>query len=170
MTSEQNIFFEEFYREHFLKFVGYAYRFLGNWEDAETATQEAFLVCTKKFDQFYGCGEKRAAWMKSVIHKMAANMNRTRQLREKIVVPLETLNQPPDTYDSHEDEDVEALLDHCAEILKPEEYALFLEVIWEGKPYPQVAREWNITEAACRKRVQRSLGKLTEKWDKGDFQ
>lgn len=166
MTHEQNVFFEQFYRKHFSQLVAYAYRFLQNWDDAKVATQEAFLVGMKKFDQFHNSGEKQLAWMKSVIRKTASNMNHTRRLREEIVVPMETLLSPPSTYDNHEDEDVDALLDHCAEILKPEEYSLFIEVIWKMKPYPQVSQEFGISEWACRKRIHRILEKLNKNWDK----
>lgn len=93
-------------------------------------------------------------------------MNRTRKLREKIVVPLETLTTTPGAYDSHESEDVEALLDHCAEILKPKEYDLFIKIIWKREPYSQVSKELGITEWACRKRVQRILKKLNEGWNR----
>lgn len=165
MTREQSIFFEEFYQEHFNKLVGYAYRFLHNWEDAKVATQEAFLVGVEKIDTFEG-SESQLAWIKNVIKKKASNMNRTRALRETVVVPLETLTTPPGACDSHEREDVEALLDHCAALLKPEEYALFIEAIWKRKPYPQLSREWGITEHACRKRVQRAIRKLNDNWDK----
>lgn len=169
MTGEQSIFFEQFYRKHFSKLVAYAYRFLHNWDDARVVTQEAFLVGVEKIDQFQG-SESQLAWIKNVIKKKAFNMNRTRSLRETIVVPLETLTTPPPgTYDSHESEDIDALLAHCAALLKPEEYALLIEAVWKRKPYPQLSRELGITEHACRKRVQRLLKKLNDNWDKESF-
>ena len=44
MTREEAARFEVFYRENFEKLVGYAYRFLKNWDDAKEVTQEAFLT------------------------------------------------------------------------------------------------------------------------------
>lgn len=165
LTNEQIKFFEQFYRDHFSQLVVYAYRFLKDWNNAKVATQEAFLFGWENIDKFFA-SENQIAWMKSVIRRKASNMNRTRKLREKIVVPLETLTTTPGAYDSHESEDVEALLDHCAEILKPKEYDLFIKIIWKREPYSQVSKELGITEWACRKRVQRILKKLNEGWNR----
>lgn len=165
MTPEENERFEQFYRQHLQKLLTYAYRYLHDWEEAKDATQEAFLVGMKKIDQFLG-SENQVAWMKNVIRKKASNMRHTRKLREEIVVPLETLTTSPHMYDSHEDEDVEALLDHCAELLKSDEYSLFVRIIWKRESYSHVSRELNISEWACRKRIQRILKKLNENWDK----
>ena len=166
MTYEQSVFFEQFYREYFSQLVVYAYCFLKDWNSARVAAQEAFLLGLESSDKFFA-SQSQIAWMKSVIRKKASNMNRTRRLREQIVVSLETLTTPPGVYDSHESEDIEALLAHCAEILKPQEYSLFLKAVWKREPYSQVSQELGITEWACRKRVQRILKKLSEGWGKG---
>lgn len=166
MTSEQSVFFEQFYRKHLRKLVAYAYRYLKDWGNAEVAAQEAFLLAWENSDKFFS-SESQIAWMKNVIRKKASNMNHTRCLREKVVVPLETLTASPCICDSHDGEDVEALLTHCAEILKPKECSIFLKVIWKREPYSRVSQELGITEWACRKRAQRILKKLNENWDKG---
>ena len=35
----------------------------------------------------------------------------------------------------------------------------------EGEPYREVAADLDLTEGACRKRVERILKKLREQWD-----
>lgn len=165
MTGEQRIFFEQFYREHSSKLRAYAYRFLNDWNDANVVTQEAFLFAWENSDKFFA-SKYQIAWMKNVVRKKASNMTHTRKLREKIVVPIETLTSIPGAYDNHEDEDIEAILGHCAKILKPKEYSLFIKVIWKREPYSQVSKDLGISEWACRKRVQRILKKLNDNWDR----
>lgn len=48
MKLEEGLFFEEFYRKNFQALVGYAYRFLKNWDDAKEITQDAFLTALIK--------------------------------------------------------------------------------------------------------------------------
>lgn len=162
MTNEQSAFFENFYREHFETLVGYAFRFVKNWDDAKAVTQDAFLVGLKKIDAFHA-SENHIAWIKTTIRKKASNVNRTRQYRAGIVVPLETLNTTPAIFDSYPA--IDSPLTQCADILNPGEYSLFMRAIVNREPYPKVAGDLGITEWACRKRVQRILKKLRENWD-----
>ena len=55
-----------FYRENFEKLVGYAYRFLKNWDDAKEVTQEAFLTALIRIDRFHA-SENQQGWIKSVL-------------------------------------------------------------------------------------------------------
>lgn len=162
MTPDQRAFFESFYEKHFGVLVAYAFRFLKDWKNAEVATQEAFLTGMRRIDRFYG-SQNPMGWIKKVIRKTAANMQKVQDKRSKIVLPLENLTVPPcvnDHYDA-----VDSPQAHSAEILTDSEYALFRRIVIEGYPCKEAAIELGITEGACRKRLERILKKLRMKWD-----
>lgn len=162
MTQEQAVFFESFYQEHFKELVAYAYRFLGNWDLAKDATQEAFLIGIKKVDQFCS-SPNHVGWIKNVIRKTASNMNHTRKNHARIVIPLETTSTPPSAWDHYSG--IDSIAVHCAEILSPEEYSLFEQIVINKESYVKIAKALHILEWACRKRIQRILKKLRKNWN-----
>lgn len=164
MTREEEAFFEEFYRAYVQTLVGYAYRFLNNWDDSKEITQEAFLTGLIKIDQFYA-SENRLGWIKTVIRKKAQNFNRVKKGRAAVTTFLEDPSlclSARDHYGS-----VDAPSAHCAELLTEQEFLLIRRIFMEGEPYREAAAEFGLTEGACRKRVERILKKLRERWEAG---
>jgi len=162
LNQEQTTFFESFYQEHFKELVAYAYRFLGNWDLAKDATQEAFLIGLKKIDQFYSC-PNHIGWIKIVIRKTSSNINHTRKNHARIVIPLEAISSIPSVWDHYSG--VDSIAVHCSEILSPEEYLLFEQIIINRESYVTMAKALHISEWACRKRIQRILKKLQRNWN-----
>ncbi len=163
MTWEEGVSFEEFYRENFQKLVGYAYRFLKNWDDAKEVTQDAFLTALIKMDQFCGSGN-RQGWIRNTIRKKAQNLNKIKANRTASIVPLEETDPLLVDYDRYSAVDTPSA--HSAELLSEQEFVLIQRIFMEGEAYRDTAKEFGITEGACRKRVERIIKKLREKWEK----
>lgn len=164
MTREEEAFFEAFYRAHIQTLIGYAYRFLKNWDDAKEITQEAFLTGLVKIDQF-SASENRLGWIKTVIRKKVQNFNRVKRSRATVTTFLEDSRlclSARDYYSS-----VDSPSAHCAELLTEQEFLLIRRIFMEGEPYREAAAEFGLTEGACRKRVERILKKLREQWAAG---
>ena len=162
MTREEGVFFESFYRLHFQKLVGYAYRFLKNWDDAKEVVQEAFLTGMVKIDRFYG-SENRLGWIKNVIRNKAQNLNTVKKSRATVTISIEDTNLCPSAFDYYVG--VDAPSAHCAELLSEQEFLLIQRIFMEGEPYRNVAKEFDLSEGACRKRVERIIKKLRKNWD-----
>jgi len=162
MTREQQLFFEAFYRTHFKSLVVYAYRFLNNWDDAREIAQEAFLTGLLRIDRFYG-SENQIGWIKSTIWKKAQNLNKVKKSRAAVTIPLEDPSFCPSAYDHYSE--VDAPFAHSAELLNEQELLLIRRIFMDGEPYRSVAEEFGMTEGACRKRAERIIKKLREKWD-----
>ena len=115
-----------------------------------------------KIDQFYA-SENRLGWIKTVIRKKAQNFNRVKKGRAAVTTFLEDPSlclSARDHYGS-----VDAPSAHCAELLTEQEFLLIRRIFMEGEPYREAAAEFGLTEGACRKRVERILKKLRERWD-----
>lgn len=162
MTREEEAFFEEFYRAYIQTLVGFAYRFLKNWDDAKEITQEAFLTALVKIDQFYA-SENHLGWIKAVIRKKAQNFNKVKRGRAAVTTFLEDPNLCLATHDYYGS--VDAPSARCAELLTDQEFLLIRRIFMEGESYRDTANEFEMTEGACRKRVERILKKLREQWD-----
>ena len=121
MTQDEEAFFEEFYRANYQKFVGYAFRFLRNWEDAKEVTQDAFLIGLVKIKQFYA-SENRPGWLKNTIRKRAQNFNKVKINRAAVTTFLEDPGlslAAPDHYNR-----IDSPSAYCAELLTEQEFLL----------------------------------------------
>ncbi len=162
LTLEQSIFFEKLYREQFNPLVVYAYRFLGDWGEAEVAVQKSFLIGLVKIDEF--CNSKNpVGWIRKTIRNTTSNMNQAKNVRSAHTVPLDETKQQGITYDRYEG--VNTVAARCAEILTPEEYALLKATIMSDEPISKVYQKFGLSYEACRKRVSRILQKLRKNWD-----
>lgn len=162
MTQEQSTFFADFYREHSESLVGYAYRFLHDWEEARVAMQEGFLIGIIKIDKFYS-DENPIGWIKKVIQNITSNMYRAQKVRKNRLVPLDGAKIQTAVYDQYEGSNT--VIARCKEILTPEEFALFEATIIAGEPSSIVHQDFGLSYEACKRRVSRILQKLRKYWD-----
>lgn len=162
MTNEQRAFFNTFYRDHFQSLVGYAYRFLKNWDDAKEITQEAFITGLVKIEQFYGSANQMG-WIRQVIRKKASNLNHVRAVHAAVTVPLDEPDRHPSRCDHYPE--VDSTLAHCAALLSAEELDLLTRIVLNQEPYSAAAKDFHCSAAACRKRMERILKKLRLHWD-----
>jgi RNA polymerase sigma-70 factor, ECF subfamily len=82
--------FEELVRSHRLAVYRLAYRLLGNHEDADDVSQEAFLRAYRALPGFRGEASFRT-WITRIVINLALNARRTRLM----TVPIEETTAPP---------------------------------------------------------------------------
>ena len=90
-------------------------------------------------------------------------MNRARKIRRERLVPLDEANVQNATYDRYEG--INTITARCAEILSPEEYAIFEATILAGEPASKVYERFGLSYDAFRKRLNRILTKLQKNWN-----
>ena len=82
MRPEQDAFLERLFRAHFHELQIHAFRFLGNWDDAQTAVQDSFHTACEKIDVLMS-SPNPVGWMKLTVKNVARNMVRARSRQAK---------------------------------------------------------------------------------------
>ena len=160
MRPDQDFVLEKFYREYFHAVEIHAYRYIGNWDDAHVATQEAFHIACEKIDDFM-IQPNKVGWLKNVVKNVCRNMYRAKKKQLSLFISIEDLDrsQEPATFD-HVERDP---LEDYKELISESEFLLLRKIIIEGVSYAQVANELGISMWACRKRVERALSIIRKK-------
>ena len=161
MRPEQDAVLEKLFRSNFRLLVVHAYRFLGNWDDANFAAQEAFHVACEKIDQLAG-SKNQIGWLKNTVRNVCHHMIRERNRQALLFSSLDELTdaEMPVTSD-----DIDAQsMDILEELVSKDEIGLLKKIILDGIPYSEVAQELGCNVWACRKRVQRSIDKIRQKY------
>lgn len=161
MRADQDTILEKLYRSYFRHLVVHAYRFLGNWDDANFAAQEAFHVACEKIDQLAD-SENQIGWLKNTVRNVCHHMIRERNRQALLFSSLDELTdaEMPVTSD-----DIDAQsMDILEELVSKDEIGLLKKIILDGIPYSQAAAELGCNVWACRKRVQRSIDKIRQKY------
>ena len=161
MRPEQDAVLEKLFRSNFRLLVVHAYRFLGNWDDANFAAQEAFHVACEKIDQLAG-SKNQIGWLKNTVRNVCHHMIRERNRQALLFSSLDELTdaEMPVTSD-----DIDAQsMDILEELVSKDEIGLLKKIILDGIPYSQAAAELGCNVWACRKRVQRSIDKIRQKY------
>ena len=161
MSSDQDALLEKLYRSYFRLLVVHAYRTLGNWDDANFAAQEAFHVACEKIDQLAD-SENQIGWLKNTVSNVCHHMIRERNQQDLLFSSLDELTdaEMPVTSD-----DIDAQsMDILEELVSKDEIGLLKKIILDGIPYSQAAAELGCNVWACRKRIQRSIDKIRQKY------
>ena len=161
MKADQDLILEKLYRSYFRLLVVHAYRILGNWDVANFAAQEAFHVACEKIDQL-AASENQIGWLKNTVRNVCYRMIRERNRQALLFSSLDELTdaEMPVTSD---DTDAQSM-DILEELVSKDEIGLLKKIILDGIPYSQVAAELGCNVWACRKRVQRSIDKIRQKY------
>lgn len=157
MKPDQDAILETLYLAHFHELEIHAYRFLGNWDDAHVAAQEAFHIACEKIDVLMK-SENRIGWMKNAVKNVCRHMMRDRQRQKVLFSSLEDLTEAEMPYVTDETESQAS--DLFAGLLSEKELELLQKIIVEEVPYAEVAKKMNCSIWACRKQVQRAIDKL----------
>lgn len=159
MQTEQDAFLEELYRKHFHELQVHAYRYLGDWQSAAEATQDAFHIAWRKiFDVM--SSDNPIGWMKNTVKNTARNMVKSRAKYLSLFVSAEELPGISDVYEFEEDS---SLAQECKEVLTEKKYHIFKRVAIDGATQLEVAKEMGLSLWACQKRVQRIMKILRER-------
>ena len=103
MKPDQDAILETLYLAHFRELEIHAYRFLGNWDDAHVAAQEAFHIACEKIDVLMK-SENRIGWMKNAVKNVCRHMMRDRQRQKVLFSSLEDLTEAEMPYVTDETE------------------------------------------------------------------
>lgn len=144
------------------RLVSLAYGYLGSLADAEDIVQEAFLRLEQTDEAML---ENRDAWMTTVVTRLAIDKLRSAQHRRE-VYPGEWLPEPVYRGSSAEQDAVTRSrlsigLLYLLETLDPEARAVFvLREVFE-RPYREIARAIDKSEAACRQLMVRARNAIS---------
>ena len=161
MRTDQEAILEKLYRSYFHALEIHAYRYLGNWDDAHVAAQEAFHIACEKIDALMK-SENQIGWLKNTVRNVCRHMIRDRQRQKLLFLSLDELTDadlPPAT-----EEDAGQPTDVLEGMLSQSELELLRKIIVEGESYAEAARELDCNIWTCRKRVQRAISKLNKRY------
>lgn len=157
----QTVRFAELIDRHERELYRYAYRMMGNAEDASDVLQEAFLRALKAFAKLPQDAAHRA-WLYRITSRVALNLWRSR--KRKNTWPLDNAYQI-----ASEGADAETRLSHkriarrLMEVmgeLPPKQRASLLLRKYEGLSYHDVAQSLGISEDSARANVYQAMKKL----------
>lgn len=157
MKPDQDAILETLYRARFHMLEIHAYRFLGNWDDAHVAAQEAFHIACEKIDVLMKT-ENKIGWMKNTVKNVCRHMMRDRQRQKVLFSSLEDLTEAETPYVT--DDSKGRAVDLFAGLLSERELELLQKIIVEEVSYAEAAKEMNCNIWTCRKQVQRAIDKL----------
>ena len=162
MEAKQDALLEELYTKYFNEFQVHAYRYLGDWQSAAEATQDAFHIACLKINDVMN-SPNPIGWMKNTVKNTARNMAKTRATYLKLFVTNEELPDKLEAYELEEDSELEQ---ECKSILTKENYYIIKRVAINGATQLEVAKEMNLSLWACQKRVQRIIKQLRDHLEK----
>lgn len=100
MMENQDKFLEELYRSYFHILEIHAYHFLGNWDDAHVAAQEAFHIACEKIDALMK-SENQIGWLKNTVKNVCRHMIRDKQRQRLLLISLEELTDKDLPHEPH---------------------------------------------------------------------
>lgn len=157
MTIEQMADVEQFFKQHFSELQIHAYRFLGDWKRTEDVVMDAFSIACEKIDVFSE-SENQLGWMKRVVQNLCWNILRRQSREDRHVTDWEKLE--PDRIPAVEDPAPGEFIERCREILKEKDFRLLYDAVIIEVPMNRLAEAHGVSEAACRKRLERIRKKL----------
>lgn len=164
MMENQDKFLEELYRSYFHILEIHAYHFLGNWDDAHVAAQEAFHIACEKIDALMK-SENQIGWLKNTVKNVCRHMIRDKQRQRLLLISLEELTDKDLPHEPHTlDDEVGQPTDMFEGDLPKRDLELLQKIYDEGMSYAEVAMEIDCNIWTCRKRVQRAIDKLRKKY------
>lgn len=157
MTEEQMAYVEQFFKEHFGELQVHAYRFLGDWKRTEDMVMDAFSIACEKLDVFLE-SENQLGWMKLAVQNVCWNLLRRQDRENRLVTGWEELT--PDQIPVTEDPPPDEFVERCRALLREGDFRLLYEAVILEIPMDKLAEAHGMSEAACRKRVERIRKKL----------
>ncbi|MDR0889273.1 MAG: sigma-70 family RNA polymerase sigma factor [Oscillospiraceae bacterium] len=160
MKAEQLHQVEEIYRQSYSAVTVHAYRFLGNWEEANEAAQEVFrIVCAKPKGLL--TSENQIGWLKTTARYVCFAILRERTARWKHEQSLDEIEEY--RLPAVIDELLPNELTEVRGVASEEDLRLLYQIFVEERSYQDVADALGISVWACYKRVQRIIKAAKQK-------
>ncbi len=155
MTEEENRFIAELYVQLRDQLFSQALACLHSAALAEDAVQDSFYIASQKAQSLLHAPNPQG-WMvltlKNVVRNQLRERERMKQLQ--LILQRQHIQQSPESV---------SFVDVFAEIRDSEEFRILTERFYEGRSYSDMAQSRGITEAACRKRIERAKKFLQNK-------
>ena len=151
MTAEQNQFLSERYHEKRKFLLEYAESSLHNYALSEEAVQQTFEIACRKIDDF--CNSPNPdGWLTKTLSFVVRNIE-SRQRSERRVIAI-TDDYRPDLVAAPE-VPLPLRVTYGSLVYTPQ-FRLLYETEVLGQTLAEIAKELDISEAACKKRAERS--------------
>ena len=158
MTTEQDQFFTQIYKERRKSLLEYAESNLHNHALAEEAVQQAFEIAWRKIDDFQNSPNPEG-WIFNAVRFVVFNMA-SRQRTERRVIAI---------VDEYRPDLVAAPADplplrvHFGDLVDTPQFQIIYEMEFNGRTLAEIAKELGISENACKKRAERARKDLQKK-------
>lgn len=156
MTQEETEFLKQLFQKIYANLLRYASIDLDDPSQAEDAVQEAFHLACRKIDVLME-SDHPELWMTRTLRNVIRNRRREAAKHRERCVSLEALET--ELPDGRTPEDASPLPETVPGVSR-EQLSLFYAVTLEGESYAETAKRLSLSEAACRKRVQRTRERL----------
>lgn len=156
MEEQDNAQLEQLYRDMYNWLFGYANVSLSDTSRAEEAVQETFRIACDKLSVLLE-SENPRGWLVNTLKGVVRNLHRLYAREERLFVPLPEGTDWIDENAYHPSP--ELLYQNLADT---REFVL-MRAMAEGMTVRELAASMGVSEAACKKRIQRSRSFLREK-------
>lgn len=156
MRNECSEQIEALYRQYFQATVIHAFRFVGNWEQATEAAQEAFRIACEKPDALIH-SPNPIGWLKNTAKNVCMNFQKQQRLYAGLLISMEEL--PESALPSVTDPCLQEL-DEQSNLLDKESLQILKMIVLQGYSYKEAAEAHGISVWACYKRMQRTMKKI----------
>lgn len=162
-TCQENVF-SEFFKNHVKQLRNFLLYKFGNQDQAEDATQEAFIKL------WQNCADVPLEKAKSYIYTIANNTSLNVIAHQKVVVNYQKNNSLNDRSNENpefllEEEQFKSKLLNAIDRLNETQRVAFLMHRIDGKKYAQIAQELNISVKAVEKRIHLALVELRKEFE-----
>ena len=158
MKEQQRQEIDKLYLTMYSRLYEYARSVLPNDALAEEAVQDTFTIACNKPEALLN-SPNPTGWLVITLKHVLSNTLRKQQLTQRILAD-HFASSELDAISSHDHLNLDILYD---DIAQTDDFKLLKEMALEGKSYQQMAEARGISQATCRKRVQRARQKLQKK-------
>ena len=158
MTAEQHQFITEKYHEKRKFLLEYAESSLHNYALSEEAVQQAFEIACRKINDF-SSSPNPDGWLTKTLSFVIRNIEHRQRTEHRVIAMMDDYR--PDLVAAPE-EPVPLQITFGSLVDSPQFHLVYeMEII--GRPLAEIAKDLGISEAACKKRAERSRKYLQRK-------
>ena len=158
MTAEQDQFFTKIYKERRKPLLMYAESALGNHAMAEDAVQLAFEIGWRKIEDFQNC-PKPEGWIFKSLEFVISNMKSRLRTERRVIAIVDEYR--PDLVAAPADP--LPLRVHFGDLVDTPQFQIIYEMEFYGRTLAEIAKDFGISENACKKRAERARKDLQKK-------
>lgn len=158
MKEQQRQAIDKLYLSMYSRLFEYARSVLPNDALAEEAVQDTFTIACNKPEALLN-SPNPPGWLVITLKHVISNTLRKQKLAQRVLAE-HLASSKIDVTASHDHLNLEILYD---DIAHTDDFKLLKEMALDGRSYQQMAESRGISQATCRKRVQRAREKLQKK-------